>query len=219
MFSIARYDPNFINDDDPHQGISGQPLADLIQFRACKTISHEICHMFGIRHCIFFECIMNGSNKMGECDIKPMRMCHVCLRKLRYMCQFGYRERYQQIRACFQDQFSENPFFAPHQQFVDEFLAQLDRPETEPEIESLDAQEPEDAEMSKASIIDRRIRTQKTSVPSEPPDDDLEEIYSPELRSLQEPLEDLGGLSPKITRKKKSFAAKFCSCACKCLPW
>jgi archaemetzincin len=45
----------------------------LIQFRACKTMSHEISHMFGVRHCIYFECIMNGSNKIAEADKKPPR--------------------------------------------------------------------------------------------------------------------------------------------------
>jgi hypothetical protein len=44
------------------------PLNDLIRSeggkstiikRACKTMCHEICHMFGLKHCVFYECLMN----------------------------------------------------------------------------------------------------------------------------------------------------------------
>ena len=30
--------------------------------RACKVASHEILHMFGVKHCVFFHCRMNGSD-------------------------------------------------------------------------------------------------------------------------------------------------------------
>jgi len=59
---------------------------DIREWRACKTMSHEISHMFGIRHCIYYECLMNGSNKIEEADVKPAWLCPVCLRKLKFMC-------------------------------------------------------------------------------------------------------------------------------------
>ena len=31
---------------------------------ACKVVCHEIGHLYGIRHCAFFECLMNGSNRL-----------------------------------------------------------------------------------------------------------------------------------------------------------
>jgi archaemetzincin len=37
------------------------------QFRSCcKILTHEICHLFGMEHCVFFECVMNGSNHDEE---------------------------------------------------------------------------------------------------------------------------------------------------------
>ena len=32
---------------------------------------HEIGHMYGIHHCVFFECLMNGSNHLQEADTGP----------------------------------------------------------------------------------------------------------------------------------------------------
>lgn len=43
---------------------------------------HEIGHMFGIRHCIFFKCLMNGSMSLEEGTKKPLEFCPVCIRKL-----------------------------------------------------------------------------------------------------------------------------------------
>jgi archaemetzincin len=50
--------------------------------------------MFGLMHCVFFECLMNGSNHLGETDDRPMRLCPVCLRKLQLVtgCDLVKRE-------------------------------------------------------------------------------------------------------------------------------
>jgi len=34
--------------------------------RACHVIVHEIGHMFGIWHCVYYECTMNGFNSATE---------------------------------------------------------------------------------------------------------------------------------------------------------
>ena len=39
-------------------------------------------HIFSIRHCQAYECLMNGSNKLEEADRKPFAFCAVCTRKL-----------------------------------------------------------------------------------------------------------------------------------------
>ena len=33
--------------------------------RSCKVLAHEACHMFGIEHCVWFRCLMNGSNHLA----------------------------------------------------------------------------------------------------------------------------------------------------------
>ena len=39
---------------------------DTVTYRACKVMVHEVCHMFGIKHCVYFHCLMNGSNHDEE---------------------------------------------------------------------------------------------------------------------------------------------------------
>ena len=58
---------------------------------------HEIGHMFGIKHCIHFSCVMNGSNHLEETKRRPMALCPVCLRKLHYNLNFDILERYKAI--------------------------------------------------------------------------------------------------------------------------
>ena len=43
---------------------------------------HEIGHMFGIMHCIYYNCTMNGSNSYDESLGQSRYLCPVCLRKL-----------------------------------------------------------------------------------------------------------------------------------------
>lgn len=62
VFSFCRYDPLFNGD----QVSSEEERDNLMLFRACKVMTHEIGHMFGIRHCIHYECGMNGCNHIEE---------------------------------------------------------------------------------------------------------------------------------------------------------
>ena len=63
--------------------------------RAVRVMCHEICHMFGMKHCVYFSCLMNGSNHAKEAISRPTFLCPVCLRKLYFVCSFDIRERYQ----------------------------------------------------------------------------------------------------------------------------
>jgi len=89
VFSFARYDENFFL-DKPVKTIN----TDMIRYRACKVMVHEIGHMFGLKHCIDFHCLMNGSNHLEEATKKPMEMCPVCVGKLQHNMKFDLRERY-----------------------------------------------------------------------------------------------------------------------------
>ena len=57
-------------------------LQYLTEYRSMKTACHELCHVFGMTHCPYFECLMNGSNLMNEADQKPFLLCPICERKL-----------------------------------------------------------------------------------------------------------------------------------------
>ena len=58
-------------------------------------LAHEMTHMFGITPCIYFHCLMNGSNHLVESDARPMHLCPVDLRKLQESIGFDVVERYR----------------------------------------------------------------------------------------------------------------------------
>jgi len=66
VFSFARYNPLFFDEHPPPN------VNELILYRACKVMVHELGHMFGVKHCIYYSCIMNGSNHLDESDSKPL---------------------------------------------------------------------------------------------------------------------------------------------------
>lgn len=92
VYSFARYTAEF----------SGQPATpasrQLLLRRSCKILAHEAGHMFGIQHCTFFRCIMNGCNHIGELDGSPLHVCPVDLRKLQWSVGFDVMERYRRLR-------------------------------------------------------------------------------------------------------------------------
>ena len=60
----------------------GNEAYDLCLRRTLHTASHETGHILTMRHCIAFECNLNGVNHQAEGDSKPLHLCPVCLRKL-----------------------------------------------------------------------------------------------------------------------------------------
>ncbi|MFL5766203.1 MAG: archaemetzincin [Bacteroidia bacterium] len=59
-----------------------RPDDQLFLERLIKVSSHEIGHLFGLKHCINAICSMNGTNSLGETDIKPNRLCSECAGKI-----------------------------------------------------------------------------------------------------------------------------------------
>lgn len=95
-FSFARFDPAFFNRPrNPGDDV-------LITRRQCGTLAHEIGHMFGIKHCVYFRCVMNGSNSLAESDKAPLHPCPICLRKLSASIQFDPIERERRLADCFE---------------------------------------------------------------------------------------------------------------------
>lgn len=90
VFSFARY---------------GDPDTEwpLVQERGAKVMAHEIGHMYGLLHCIYFDCLLNGANSLDEMDRAPHALCPVCLRKLQRSCGFEVLPRYARLKS-FYDQ-------------------------------------------------------------------------------------------------------------------
>jgi archaemetzincin len=53
--------------------------------------------MFGIEHCVWFRCLMNGSNYLAESDARRLHLCPVDLRKLQWSIGFDVVERYRRL--------------------------------------------------------------------------------------------------------------------------
>ncbi len=55
--------------------------------------------MFGLAHCTYFNCLMNGSNHLVEADRRPLHLCPVCLRKLQWSIGFDVLKRYSALEG------------------------------------------------------------------------------------------------------------------------
>jgi archaemetzincin len=56
VFSFVRYDPAFYG-----ERVSDRDQEILLR-RSLKVLVHETAHMFSLTHCIYFQCVLNGSN-------------------------------------------------------------------------------------------------------------------------------------------------------------
>jgi archaemetzincin len=91
VYSFALLDPRFYTEQPP-PGWRG-----LLLERMCKILAHETGHLFGIKHCTAYRCLMNGSNHLNEFDARPLHLCPVDLRKLQYSVGFDPLERYRRL--------------------------------------------------------------------------------------------------------------------------
>jgi archaemetzincin len=96
VFSFARYDPAF------YGSVRSEQDQTLLLKRSCKVLTHETGHIFGLWHCIFYACLMNGSNHLAESDARPLYLCPVCLRKLHYSIGFDVVQRYRNLQNFYQ---------------------------------------------------------------------------------------------------------------------
>jgi len=80
VFSFARYMPSFWGEQESDE--EEAKTSELMVYRSSKTMCHEIGHMFGILHCTYYNCLMNGSMNSSEGKIKPFYFCVICLKKL-----------------------------------------------------------------------------------------------------------------------------------------
>ncbi|KAJ3035621.1 hypothetical protein HDV00_003607 [Rhizophlyctis rosea] len=51
-------------------------------FRLLRTLTHEILHTFGLDHCVYYACLMQGTSSIAQDGRIPPYLCPVCLEKL-----------------------------------------------------------------------------------------------------------------------------------------
>ncbi len=95
------------------------------EFRLCllrtmKTATHETGHMFGMQHCIAYECNLCGSNNREEADRRPIQLCPECAAKVWWATGAAPLTRYERLAS-----FCEQQGLKPEQEFYRRLIARL----------------------------------------------------------------------------------------------
>lgn len=69
--------------------------------RTLKIAAHETGHMFSIRHCKKYECLMSGTNHLAETDRRPIDACPECTAKICWLSDVDQKVRYDKLAAFF----------------------------------------------------------------------------------------------------------------------
>lgn len=107
-FSFYRYDPLITfspgewHDVRRLEGRGSPAPPSLLLQRCCKLLVHEVAHLLGVDHCVFYQCCMNGSGHLEEDFAQPMHLCPVDLHKLQLLCGFDVCQRYRSLLAFYQ---------------------------------------------------------------------------------------------------------------------
>jgi len=114
IFSFARYHPCWARKTTPSGPLTAEAASTYLR-RCLKVVVHELGHLFQMQHCVFWECIMNGANHLGEFDAQPLRLCPADVRKLacslsRAVAPLDILHRYAQLRT----------FYATHELVAEE---------------------------------------------------------------------------------------------------
>jgi archaemetzincin len=65
--------------------------------RTIKIAAHETGHMFSMRHCRKYNCVMSGSNHLAETDSHPIDACPECMAKICWFSHVDPAERYRRL--------------------------------------------------------------------------------------------------------------------------
>ncbi|XP_044305458.1 archaemetzincin-2 isoform X2 [Varanus komodoensis] len=123
IFSFARYDSDFYStkyrgilkttkklhpaDYSVFDGYYTPDITSKLLLRSCKTLTHEIGHIFGLHHCQWLQCVMQGSNHLEESDRRPIDLCPICLRKLHSSLGFNLMQRYKALQRWIEEDTNE----------------------------------------------------------------------------------------------------------------
>ncbi len=67
--------------------------------RTLKIAAHETGHMFSMRHCTKYECVMSGTNQLAETDSRPIDACPECMAKICWLSDITPAARYDRLAA------------------------------------------------------------------------------------------------------------------------
>lgn len=79
--------------------VAGRDEKDKLLTRTLKIAMHETGHMFSMKHCTKYECLMSGTNHLAETDRRPLDDCPECMAKIAWGMNYDAAERYQNLAA------------------------------------------------------------------------------------------------------------------------
>lgn len=91
--SIRRFMPEWTDEEYDNY----ENFESWMMLRVFKIATHEIGHMFGLMHCIYYNCLMMGTNGLWQTDQNPIYFCPVCYRKLFKCLGFNHVDRYKKL--------------------------------------------------------------------------------------------------------------------------
>jgi archaemetzincin len=65
--------------------------------RTIKIAVHETGHMFSMRHCTKYSCVMSGTNNLNETDSRPVDACPECTAKVIYLSGADAKKRFYDL--------------------------------------------------------------------------------------------------------------------------
>jgi archaemetzincin len=95
--------------------------------RMCRTASHELGHCFGIAHCVYYACSMQGTASICEDARQPPYLCPVDLAKVLSATSSSASERYRALLVfCERPENLDTHFFGPFAAWIRGRLCQVD---------------------------------------------------------------------------------------------
>ena len=74
----------------------------LLLERTLKVAMHEVGHMFSMKHCTKYECLMSGTNHLAETDRRPLDNCPECMAKVAWAMKYDPADRYRKLAEFWQ---------------------------------------------------------------------------------------------------------------------
>ena len=94
--------------------------------RVCRTASHELGHCFGIDHCVYYACVMQGTASIVEDARQPPYLCPVDLAKVTQATGVDMEDRYSALAFFCADR-EGGMFFEPFDAWLHGRMREVDR--------------------------------------------------------------------------------------------
>jgi len=143
--------PNTSTEAPSQEAITPQARSEFFR-RAGKLLIHEMCHVYGIDHCVHYHCLMNGTAHLVEDFASPCHICCICLRKLQFRLGFHVATRYEALREVY-SRFG----LSEQERWVQRRLASLPGGEGDGKVARLEKQAAECQDVPRRRLKERKL--------------------------------------------------------------